>query len=61
MGMSYQEKKASEGVSPVVVFAMAFFIVFLIMAAQYESWTLPFAGTCTLPLQKLTWWSQIAH
>ena len=40
MGMSYQEKKAAQGVSPGTVFALAFFIVFLIMAAQYESWTL---------------------
>ena len=50
MGMSYQEKKASQGVSPVVVFALAFFIVFLIMAAQYESWTLPFAVLLGTPI-----------
>ncbi len=50
MGMSYQEKKAAEGVSPVVVFALAFFIVFLIMAAQYESWTLPFAVLLGTPI-----------
>jgi HAE1 family hydrophobic/amphiphilic exporter-1 len=50
MGMSYQENKALEGVSPVVVFAMAFFIVFLIMAAQYESWTLPFAVLLGTPI-----------
>ncbi len=50
MGMSYQEKKAAEGVSPIVVFAMAFVIVFLIMAAQYESWTLPFAVLLGTPI-----------
>ncbi|MGA8043738.1 MAG: efflux RND transporter permease subunit, partial [Terracidiphilus sp.] len=50
MGMSYQEKKAAEGVSPAVVFALAFFIVFLIMAAQYESWTLPFAVLLGTPI-----------
>jgi HAE1 family hydrophobic/amphiphilic exporter-1 len=50
MGMSYQEKKASEGVSPGVVFAMAFFVVFLIMAAQYESWTLPIAVLLGTPI-----------
>jgi hydrophobic/amphiphilic exporter-1 (mainly G- bacteria), HAE1 family len=50
MGMSYQEKKAAEGVSPAVVFAMAFFIVFLIMAAQYESWTLPLAVLLGTPI-----------
>ena len=50
MGMSYQEKKAAAGVSPAVVFALAFFIVFLIMAAQYESWTLPFAVLLGTPI-----------
>ena len=50
MGMSYQEKKASQGVSPATVFALAFFIVFLIMAAQYESWTLPFAVLLGTPI-----------
>jgi hydrophobic/amphiphilic exporter-1 (mainly G- bacteria), HAE1 family len=50
MGMSYQEKKAAEGVSPSVVFALAFLIVFLIMAAQYESWTLPFAVLLGTPI-----------
>jgi HAE1 family hydrophobic/amphiphilic exporter-1 len=50
MGMSYQEKKAAEGVSPAVVFALAFFIVFLIMAAQYESWTLPLAVLLGTPI-----------
>jgi len=38
--MSYQEKKAP-GVA--VVFALAVFLVFLILAAQYESWGLPFS------------------
>jgi HAE1 family hydrophobic/amphiphilic exporter-1 len=50
MGMSFQEKKAAQGVSPAVVFALAFFIVFLIMAAQYESWTLPFAVLLGTPI-----------
>jgi hydrophobic/amphiphilic exporter-1 (mainly G- bacteria), HAE1 family len=50
MGMSYQEKKAAQGVSPAVVFALAFFIVFLIMAAQYESWTLPLAVLLGTPI-----------
>ena len=50
MGMSFQEKKAAAGVSPAVIFALAFFIVFLIMAAQYESWTLPFAVLLGTPI-----------
>jgi HAE1 family hydrophobic/amphiphilic exporter-1 len=38
--MSYQERQAP-GV--VVVFTLAIFLVFLILAAQYESWGLPFS------------------
>jgi HAE1 family hydrophobic/amphiphilic exporter-1 len=49
-GMSYQEQKAAQGVSPGVIFALAFFVVFLIMAAQYESWTLPFAVLLGVPI-----------
>jgi HAE1 family hydrophobic/amphiphilic exporter-1 len=50
MGMSYQEVKAAQGVSPAVVFGISFFIVFLIMAAQYESWTLPFSVLLGVPI-----------
>lgn len=39
--MSYQEKKASGSGAIVFVFALIF--VFLILAAQYESWSLPFS------------------
>jgi HAE1 family hydrophobic/amphiphilic exporter-1 len=49
-GMSYQEQKAGQGVSPSVVFGLAFFVVFLIMAAQYESWTLPFSVLLGVPI-----------
>jgi HAE1 family hydrophobic/amphiphilic exporter-1 len=49
-GMSYQEQKAAQGVSPSVVFGLAFFVVFLIMAAQYESWTLPFSVLLGVPI-----------
>ena len=38
--MSYQERKAP-GVA--VVFMLAVFLVFLVLAAQYESWGLPFS------------------
>jgi HAE1 family hydrophobic/amphiphilic exporter-1 len=40
-GISFQEKKAAEGVKPVVIFGLSLFCVFLILAAQYESWSLP--------------------
>jgi HAE1 family hydrophobic/amphiphilic exporter-1 len=50
MGMSYQEKQAQEGVSPAVIFAMSLLFVFLVLAAQYESWTLPFSVLLSLPV-----------
>ncbi len=50
LGMSYQEVKAAQGVSPAVVFGLSFFIVFLIMAAQYESWTLPLSVLLGVPI-----------
>jgi HAE1 family hydrophobic/amphiphilic exporter-1 len=39
--MSYQEKEAAGSGSMVFVFSLLF--VFLILAAQYESWSLPFS------------------
>jgi HAE1 family hydrophobic/amphiphilic exporter-1 len=50
MGMSYQEVKAAQGVSPSVIFGLSFLIVFLIMAAQYNSWTLPFSVLLGTPI-----------
>jgi len=50
MGMSYQEQKAAQGVSPATIFGLAFFVVFLIMAALYESWTLPLAVLLGVPI-----------
>jgi HAE1 family hydrophobic/amphiphilic exporter-1 len=38
--LSYQERRAP-GVA--VVFALAVFLVFLVLAAQYESWAMPFS------------------
>jgi len=38
--MSFQEKRAP---NPLIVFALAIFLVFLVLAAQYESWGLPFS------------------
>jgi HAE1 family hydrophobic/amphiphilic exporter-1 len=42
-GMSFQEKQAAQGVKPAVIFGLSLFCVFLILAAQYESWSLPFS------------------
>ncbi|WP_319587708.1 multidrug efflux RND transporter permease subunit [uncultured Desulfobulbus sp.] len=49
-GMSFQEKKAQKGVSPMAIFAFSFFCVFLILAAQYESWSLPFSVLLATPV-----------
>ncbi|MFP3866801.1 MAG: efflux RND transporter permease subunit [Desulfobacteraceae bacterium] len=50
LGMSYQEKKAQEGVPAWVVFALSLTFVFLILAAQYESWSLPFSVLLGTPV-----------
>ena len=50
LGMSFQEKQASEGISPVAIFALSFLFVFLILAAQYESWSLPFSVLLSTPV-----------
>ena len=43
MGMSYQEQKAREGISISVIFCFSLLFVFLVLAALYESWSLPFS------------------
>jgi len=50
LGMSYQEKRAQQGVSPAVIFAFSFLFCFLILAALYESWTLPFSVLLSVPI-----------
>lgn len=50
MGMSFQEWQAQQGVSPMVIFAFSLLCVFLILAAQYESWSLPFSVLLCTPI-----------
>ncbi|MFN8608922.1 MAG: efflux RND transporter permease subunit [Vulcanimicrobiota bacterium] len=50
MGMSFQEKKAQEGVSAGVIFGLSLLFVFLILAALYESWKLPFSVLLSTPV-----------
>lgn len=50
-GLSYQEKKA--GGQTGMVLALVFLFVFLFLAAQYESWTLPIAVLLSLPVAVL--------
>ncbi len=50
LGMSFQEKKAREGVSPAAIFGLSLLFVFLILAALFESWSLPFSVLLGTPI-----------
>ena len=50
LGISFQEKKAQEGVPSWVVFGFSLIVVFLILAALYESWSLPFSVLLSTPV-----------
>ncbi len=50
MGMSFQEKEAQKGVSATTIFGLSFLFVFLILAALYESWSLPFSVLLSTPI-----------
>ncbi len=50
-GMSFQEKKV--GSEAILVFALAITLVFLVLAAQYESWSSPAAVILVVPLAVL--------
>ncbi|WP_374599600.1 efflux RND transporter permease subunit [Brevundimonas sp.] len=47
-GLALQEKQASGGAT--IVFMMAVVLVFLVLAAQYEAFTLPFAVVLIVPM-----------
>ena len=49
-GMSFQEQRAAEGVPSWVVFGLSLVCVFLILAALYESWSLPFSILLSTPM-----------
>jgi len=50
MGMSYQEQKARQGLPPSIIFGFSLLFVFLILAALYESWSLPFSVLLSTPV-----------
>jgi HAE1 family hydrophobic/amphiphilic exporter-1 len=50
MGMSFQEKKAQQGIPVWVIFSFSLLFVFLILAALYESWSLPFSVLLSTPV-----------
>ncbi len=49
-GISFQEQKAREGVPPSAIFGLSLLFVFLILAALYESWSLPFSVLLSTPV-----------
>ncbi|HYL85454.1 MAG TPA: multidrug efflux RND transporter permease subunit [Candidatus Angelobacter sp.] len=49
-GMSFQEEKAREGVPASAIFGLSLFFVFLILAALYESWSLPLSVLLSTPV-----------
>jgi hydrophobic/amphiphilic exporter-1 (mainly G- bacteria), HAE1 family len=49
--MAFQQKKASGQAA--IIFGLAIIVVFLILAAQYESWTDPFSVVLVVPLAVL--------
>jgi HAE1 family hydrophobic/amphiphilic exporter-1 len=48
--MSFQEQKAAQGVPPAAIFGLSLLFVFLILAALYESWSLPFSVLLGTPV-----------
>jgi HAE1 family hydrophobic/amphiphilic exporter-1 len=50
VGLSYQEQQARQGVPASVVFGFSLLFVFLILAALYESWSLPFSVLLSTPV-----------
>jgi HAE1 family hydrophobic/amphiphilic exporter-1 len=49
-GISFVEQKARQGVPPAVIFGLSLLFVFLILAALYESWSLPFSVLLSTPV-----------
>jgi HAE1 family hydrophobic/amphiphilic exporter-1 len=50
MNMSFQQKLAEQGVSAMAIFGISLLFVFLILAALYESWSLPFSVLLSTPV-----------
>jgi hydrophobic/amphiphilic exporter-1 (mainly G- bacteria), HAE1 family len=50
MGMSYQEQRERQGVPAYIIFGFSFLFVFLVLAALYESWSLPFSVLLSTPV-----------
>lgn len=52
-GMSFQEEQAAQGVPRIAIFGLSLMFVFLILAALYESWSLPVSVLISTPVAVL--------
>ena len=52
-GMSFQEQQAAHGVPRMAIFGLSLIFVFLILAALYESWSLPVSVLISTPVAVL--------
>jgi len=50
LGMSFQEKQSQQGIPSWAIFTASLVFVFLILAALYESWSLPFSVLLSTPM-----------
>jgi hydrophobic/amphiphilic exporter-1 (mainly G- bacteria), HAE1 family len=50
LGMSFQQQRAEQGISASAIFGISILFVFLILAALYESWSLPFSVLLSTPV-----------
>ncbi len=50
IGISYQEVQAEQGVPASIIFGFSLLFVFLVLAALYESWSLPFSVLLSTPV-----------
>jgi HAE1 family hydrophobic/amphiphilic exporter-1 len=50
LGMSFQEKRSQLGIPSWAIFSASLIFVFLILAALYESWTLPLSVLLSTPM-----------
>jgi HAE1 family hydrophobic/amphiphilic exporter-1 len=48
--LSYQQHRAAQEANPLIIFGISLLVVFLILAAQYESWALPLAVLLGTPI-----------
>jgi HAE1 family hydrophobic/amphiphilic exporter-1 len=48
--LSYQQHRAAQQANPALIFGLSLLVVFLILAAQYESWSLPFSVLMGTPI-----------